>query len=122
MSLTLPKLKLPSGKQAGIVDVPGHEKFIKNMLAGVGGIDLVLLVIAADEGVMPQTKEHDDIIQLLQVKKGIVVLTKIDMVDEEWLSLVTEEIREYLKDTVLSRHLLYLYHFQLSRGFRSYWI
>ena len=65
--------------------MPGHERFIKNMLAGAGGFDLVLLVIAADEGVMPQTREHLDIIQLLQVTKGIVVLTKIDLVDEEWL-------------------------------------
>ncbi|GAB6180461.1 selenocysteine-specific translation elongation factor [Desulfotomaculum defluvii] len=103
IELGFAQLKLPSGKQAGIVDVPGHERFIKNMLAGVGGIDLVLLVIAADEGVMPQTKEHVDIIQLLQVKKGIVVLTKTDLVDEEWLALVTEEIREYLRKTVLSQ-------------------
>lgn len=103
IELGFAQLKLPSGKQAGIVDVPGHERFIKNMLAGVGGIDLVLLVIAADEGVMPQTKEHVDIIQLLQVKKGIVVLTKTDLVDEEWLALVSEEIREYLSNTVLSQ-------------------
>ncbi|MEG6523534.1 selenocysteine-specific translation elongation factor [Desulfotomaculum sp. 1211_IL3151] len=103
IELGFAQLKLPSGKQAGIVDVPGHERFIKNMLAGVGGIDLVMLVIAADEGVMPQTKEHVDIIQLLQVKKGIVVLTKTDLVDEEWLALVSEEIREYLMNTVLSQ-------------------
>ncbi|WP_333871351.1 selenocysteine-specific translation elongation factor [Desulforamulus putei] len=103
IELGFAQLKLPSGKQAGIVDVPGHERFIKNMLAGVGGIDLVLLVIAADEGVMPQTREHMDIIQLLQVKKGIVVLTKVDLVDEEWLGLVTEEVKEFLKGTVLSQ-------------------
>lgn len=101
IELGFAQLKLPSGKQAGIVDVPGHERFIKNMLAGVGGIDLVLLVIAADEGVMPQTREHLDIIQLLQVKKGIVVLTKVDLVDEEWLGLVTEEVREFTKGTIL---------------------
>jgi len=94
-------LKLPGGRRAGIVDVPGHERFIKNMLAGAGGFDLVLLVIAADEGVMPQTREHLDIIQLLQVKKGVVVLTKADLVDEEWLDLVKEEVRDFLKGTVL---------------------
>jgi len=92
---------LPSGKRAGIVDVPGHERFIKNMLAGVSGIDMVLLVIAADEGVMPQTKEHLNILSLLDVKKGIVVVTKKDMVDEEWLEVVIEDIREYLKGTFL---------------------
>ncbi|MCG9966457.1 selenocysteine-specific translation elongation factor [Pelotomaculum terephthalicicum JT] len=94
-------LKLPGGRKAGIVDVPGHERFIKNMLAGAGGFDLVLLVIAADEGVMPQTREHLDIIQLLQVKKGVVVLTKADLVDEEWLGLVKEEVQDFLKGTVL---------------------
>ncbi|MFZ5644388.1 MAG: selenocysteine-specific translation elongation factor [Bacillota bacterium] len=94
-------LDLPGGRRAGIIDVPGHERFIKNMLAGVGGIDMVMLIIAADEGVMPQTREHLDIIQLLQVRHGIVVLTKIDMVEGEWLSLVREEVREFLKDTVL---------------------
>ncbi|AEG59838.1 selenocysteine-specific translation elongation factor [Desulforamulus ruminis] len=101
IELGFAQLSLPSGKKAGIVDVPGHERFIKNMLAGVGGIDLVLLVIAADEGVMPQTREHVDILQLLQVKKGIVVLTKSDLVDEEWRGLVTEEVKEFLQPTVL---------------------
>ena len=94
-------LSLPGVRRAGIVDVHGHERFIKNMLAGAGGFDLVLLVIAADEGVMPQTREHLDIIQLLQVTKGIVVLTKIDLVDQEWLELVQEEVRDFLKGTVL---------------------
>lgn len=93
---------LPSGKRAGIVDVPGHERFIKNMLAGVSGIDLVLLVIAADEGVMPQTQEHLDILSLLEVKKGIVVLTKGDLVEPEWLEMVKEEIKEKLKNTFLA--------------------
>ncbi len=92
---------LPSGKRAGIVDVPGHERFIKNMLAGVSGIDIVLLVIAADEGIMPQTREHLEILQLLAVKKGIVVLTKMDMVEEEWLEMITEEVREGLMGTFL---------------------
>ena len=95
IELGFASLSLPGGRKAGIVDVPGHERFIKNMLAGAGGFDLVLLVIAADEGVMPQTREHLDIIQLLQVTKGIVVLTKIDLVDEEWLDLVEEEVQEF---------------------------
>jgi len=101
IELGFASLHLPGGRRAGIVDVPGHERFIKNMLAGAGGFDLVLLVIAADEGVMPQTREHLDIIQLLQVKKGIVVLTKSDLVDEEWLDLVKEEVNDFLKGTVL---------------------
>lgn len=92
---------LPSGKRAGIVDVPGHERFIKNMLAGVSGIDMVLLVIAADEGIMPQTREHLNILSLLEVKKGIVAVTKKDMVDKEWLDVVIEDIKEYLKGTFL---------------------
>lgn len=92
---------LPSSRRAGIVDVPGHEKFVKNMLAGVGGIDIVLLVIAADEGVMPQTREHLNILELLDIKKGIVVVTKKDMVDEEWLKLVTEDIKEEISTTFL---------------------
>src|SRR5699024_8089366 len=90
---------LPSGKRAGIIDVPGHEKFVKNMLAGVIGIDIVILVVAADEGVMPQTKEHLDILQLLGIKKGFIVLTKIDLVDEEWMELVMEDIKEHVKNT-----------------------
>lgn len=92
---------LPSGKKAGIIDVPGHEKFIKNMLAGVSGIDLVLMVIAADEGVMPQTREHFEILQLLNVNKGIIVVTKIDLVDEEWLDMVLEDIKKEFKGTFL---------------------
>lgn len=95
-------LDLPSGQRLGIVDVPGHEKFVKNMVAGATGIDLVALVIAADEGVMPQTREHLDICTLLGVSHGLVVLTKIDMVDEEWLGLVQEDVAEYLEDTFLA--------------------
>ena len=95
-------LKLPSGREVGIVDVPGHERFIKNMLAGVGGIDLALLVIAANESVMPQTTEHLAILDLLEVKRGIVVITKIDLVDDEWLELVRLEIGELLQPTVLA--------------------
>lgn len=95
-------LTLPSGRQVSIVDVPGHERFIKNMLAGVGGIDAALLIIAADEGPMPQTNEHLAILNLLQIERGIVALTKIDTVDVEWRELVTEEIREALTTTVLA--------------------
>jgi len=94
-------LDLPSGIQLGIIDVPGHEKFVKHMVAGVWGIDLVALVIAADEGVMPQTREHLDICRLLKVKKGLVVLTKIDLVDHELLELVKEEVSEIVQDTFL---------------------
>ena len=92
---------LPSGRRAGIIDVPGHEKFVKNMLAGVSGVDLVLLVIAADEGIMPQTREHFEILQLLGVKKGIIVLTKSDLVDKEWIDMVKEEVKEEFKGTFL---------------------
>lgn len=92
---------LPSNKRAGIVDVPGHEKFIKNMLAGAAGIDIVLFVVAGDEGVMPQTIEHLDILSFLNVKKGIIVLTKCDVVDNEFIELVKEDIREKTKGTFL---------------------
>ncbi|MFA7549749.1 MAG: selenocysteine-specific translation elongation factor [Sedimentibacter sp.] len=92
---------LPDGSKAGIIDVPGHEKFIKNMLAGVVGMDMVLLVIAADEGIMPQTTEHLNILNLLGMKNGIVVLTKCDIADEEWISLVKEDIIESLSSTFL---------------------
>ena len=88
---------LRNGQRVGIVDVPGHERFIKNMLAGATGIDIVLLVIAADEGIMPQTREHLDILRLLGVDRGIVVLTKIDMIDNEWLQLVREDVSEFLQ-------------------------
>jgi len=87
--------------QVGFVDVPGHEKFVKNMLAGVGGIDFVLLVVAADESLMPQTREHFDICRLLGVTHGIVVITKTDMVDEEMVELVTEEVRDAAKGSFL---------------------
>ncbi len=93
---------LPSGRLAGVVDVPGHERFIKHMVAGVGGIDLVLLIIAANEGVMPQTLEHLHILDLLGVEKGIIVITKADLVEEEWLSLVEEDVEEAVRGTVLN--------------------
>lgn len=92
---------LPGGQKAAIIDVPGHERFIKHMLAGAFGIDMVVFTIAADEGVMPQTREHMDIIELLGVDKGIIALTKKDMVDEEWLMMMEEEIREYASTTIL---------------------
>ena len=101
IELGFTSLDLPSGIQLGIIDVPGHEKFVKHMVAGVWGIDLVALVIAADEGVMPQTREHLDICRLLKVKKGLVVLTKIDLVDHELLELVKEEVSEIVQDTFL---------------------
>ncbi|HUU51058.1 MAG TPA: selenocysteine-specific translation elongation factor [Nitrospinota bacterium] len=85
----------------GIIDVPGHERFVKNMLAGAGGIDLVLLVIAADEGVMPQTREHLAICQLLKIKSGLVALTKTDLIDNEWLQLMKEDVASFLKGTLL---------------------
>lgn len=93
---------LPGGDRVGIIDVPGHERFINNMVAGVVGMDLVLLVIAADEGIMPQTKEHVDILNLLGIEKSIIVLNKCDLVDEEWLELVEEEVKEELEGTFLA--------------------
>ncbi len=94
-------LDLPNGEKAGIIDVPGHEKFVKNMLAGAGGIDLALLVVAADEGFMPQTREHLGILSLLNIPEGLIVVTKKDMVDEDWLEVVCEDIREEVKGTFL---------------------
>jgi selenocysteine-specific elongation factor len=95
-------LTLPSGRDVSVVDVPGHERFIKNMLAGVGGIDAALLIVAADEGPMPQTAEHLAILDLLGVDRGLVVLTKADTVDSDWLDLVREETRERLAGTTLA--------------------
>ncbi len=94
-------LKYPDGLTVGIVDVPGHERLVKNMLAGAGGIDMVLLVIAADEGVMPQSREHLAICNLLGIKKGIIVITKSDLVEKDWLELVREDVREFVKGTFL---------------------
>ncbi|HIJ78738.1 MAG: selenocysteine-specific translation elongation factor [Desulfobulbaceae bacterium] len=94
-------LDLPCGHRLGIIDVPGHERFVKNMVAGVAGIDLVAFVIAADEGIMPQTREHFEICQLLGVERGLIVLTKKDMVDQEWLELVQEDVRGYFKGSFL---------------------
>jgi selenocysteine-specific elongation factor len=94
-------LTLPSGELMGIVDVPGHEKFVRHMVAGATGIDMVAMVIAADEGVMPQTREHMDICQLLGVRSGLIVLTKVDLAGAEWLELVEEDVREFVKGTFL---------------------
>ena len=86
--------------RAGIIDVPGHEKFVSHMVAGVAGMDMVLLVIAADEGVMPQTKEHMDILELLGVRHCIVVMTKCDLVDSEWLDFAEASVRDELENTI----------------------
>lgn len=101
IDLGFASLVLPSGRQVGIVDVPGHEKFLKNMLAGASGVDIAVLVVAADEGAMPQTREHMEILELLETKHGVVALTKSDMVEEDWLDIVEEDLRETLKDTFL---------------------
>lgn len=101
IELGFASIDLPSGQHLGIVDVPGHEKFVKNMVAGATGIDLVAMVIAADEGVMPQTREHMEICTLLGIRHGVVVLTKIDMVDEDWLELVTEDIKDFMQGSFL---------------------
>src|SRR5450830_1479615 len=95
-------LTLPGDEQVGVIDVPGHIDFIKNMLAGVGGIDAALFVVAADEGVMPQTREHLAILDILQIPAGIIVLTKCDLVnDPEWLDLVEADVRKAVQGTVL---------------------
>ena len=94
---------LDDGTRCGIVDVPGHEKFVGTMTAGVCGMDLVLMVVAADEGIMPQTREHLDILELLGVKKAILVLNKCDLEDEEWLDMAEAGIREELRGSMLEQ-------------------
>src|SRR5436190_18543849 len=89
-------------RRVAVVDVPGHERFVKSMVAGATGLDLVMLVIAADEGVMPQTREHLDICDLLGVRRGLVVLTKRDLVDDDWLAMVTSDVTEALAGTFLA--------------------
>ena len=101
IELGFASLDLPGGRHVGVVDVPGHEKFVKNMVAGATGIDIVVMVIAADEGVMPQTREHLEICSLLDIKYGFVVLNKVDLVDEEWLELVKEDTADFLRGTFL---------------------
>lgn len=102
IELGFASLTLPSGQTVSIIDVPGHEKFVKTMVAGVTGIDLVMLVIAADEGIMPQTREHLDILNLLNVTTGVIALTKTDLVDDEWLEMIIEDIRNTLQGTTLA--------------------
>jgi selenocysteine-specific elongation factor len=94
-------LDLPCGHRLGIVDVPGHEKFVKNMVAGASGMDLVAFIIAADEGIMPQTREHFEICRLLGIERGLIVLTKKDMVEPDWLELVTDDVRTFFADSFL---------------------
>ena len=101
IDLGFASLTLPSGRLVGIVDVPGHARFIRNMLAGVHGLDAVLLVVAADEGVMPQTVEHLEIVDLLEIRRGLALLTKVDLVQPDWLELVTAELAETLAKTSL---------------------
>jgi selenocysteine-specific elongation factor len=101
IDLGFASFRLPDGQVAGVVDVPGHERFIHNMLAGIGGIDLVLLVVDVNEGVMPQTREHLQILQLLAIRRGIIVLTKCDLAEADWIDIVEEEIREEVAGTFL---------------------
>jgi len=101
IELGFASLDLPGGRHLSIVDVPGHEKFVKNMVAGASGIDMVAMIIAADEGVMPQTREHLEICALLGIRYGLVVLTKADMVDEEWLELAKEDVMDFVQGTFL---------------------
>lgn len=113
-------LTLPSGESVGIVDVPGHRDFIENMLAGVGGIDAALFVVAADEGVMPQTREHLAILDLLGVRNGVVALTKMDLIeDEEWLELVQIDVAELLEDTALADAAMVPVSARTGQGLRA---
>src|ERR1700730_13062411 len=101
-------LDLPSGEQVGIVDVPGHSRFLHNMLAGVHGMDLVLLVVAADEGVMPQTREHLDIAGLVGIRRMVVALTKIDLADSAWLQLVAADVRDELGRRAIEAEMVHV--------------
>ncbi len=112
--------RLPGGRMAGVIDVPGHERFIHNMLAGIGGIDLVLLVVDVTEGVMPQTREHVEIMDLLKIARGIVVLAKVDLAeDDEWLDLVEEEVRDALSGTFLSEAPLHRVSAHTGKGLQE---
>jgi len=112
-------MTLPSGREIGIVDVPGHARFMRNMLAGAQGLDAVLLVVAADEGVMPQTREHVEILDLLEVRRGLVVLTKVDLVDSEWLELVQAEVIAALEGTSLEGSAVIPVSAPTGQGFRE---
>ena len=107
IELGFASMELPGGQTLGVVDVPGHERFVKNMVAGAAGIDFVVLVIAADEGIMPQTREHLEICTLLGITSGVVALTKVDAVDQDWLGLVIEDVRAYLAPSFLGNAPLY---------------
>lgn len=109
-------LELADGQTIGVVDVPGHERFVRTMVAGASGVDLVLLVVAADEGIMPQTREHIDVCQVLGVGTGLTALTKVDMVEEEWLELVEEDVRSYLSQTFLKEAPLVPVSAQTGQG------
>ena len=109
-------LSLPSGKDISIVDVPGHERFVNNMLAGVGSVDMAMLVVAADESIMPQTKEHLAILDLLNVKSGVIVITKKDLVDEEWMELVKLDVQDLIQDTVMANSPIYGVSSQTREG------
>src|SRR5690348_15682190 len=110
-------LVTPAGRHVGIVDVPGHERFVRNMLAGVGGVDAVLLVIAADEGVMPQTREHFAIVKLLEVARGLVVLTKADLApDADWLAAVRADVAELVEGSFLEAAPVVLFSAETGQG------
>ncbi|MDF1544602.1 MAG: selenocysteine-specific translation elongation factor [bacterium] len=110
-------MKADSGEEIAFIDVPGHERFVKNMISGAGGIDLVMLVIAADDGWMPQSEEHFQIIRLLGVKRGLIVINKIDLVEEDWLALQEEEIRDKIADSFLADCPLFRVSAQTGSGF-----
>src|SRR5512136_1154274 len=99
IELGFARLELPSGRSMGVVDVPGHERFVRQMVAGATGIDVVLLVVAADDGVMPQTREHLAIVDLLGIDKGVVAITKADLVDDDWIALVRDDVSRLLEST-----------------------
>jgi selenocysteine-specific elongation factor len=109
-------LTLPNGETAGVIDVPGHRDFIENMLAGVGGIDAVLFVIAADEGLMPQTREHLAILNLLHIPRGVIALTKTDLVEDEWLELISAEVAAAVRGTVLAEAPIVPVSARMGRG------
>lgn len=113
-------LSLPNGKKVGIIDVPGHEKFIKNMVAGASGIDFVILVIACDDSVMPQTREHLEIMQILGIKSGLIALTKIDLVDDDLALLAKEEIQEFLQGTFLENSPILPISSVTQKGFKEF--
>ncbi len=116
VDLGFARLVLPSGRQVGVVDVPGHERFMANMLAGVTGMDLVMLIIDLTEGVMPQTKEHLEVIDLLDIKNGLVVLAKADLVEDDWIELVEEEVREELSGTTFAHAPMVVVSAKTGRG------